>query len=252
MSVGETPQCANDSHASLPTAWQTTSLIGPAACTGCHYRGQRKTNIYPGKWFSGERLPMQTQELHSGSRRWCSPLPWHLSDLLIPLVHCVLESCDWLPYFGTMPSTKNHSRKQLDWQRFSLGILWLTMTGFPENTSAHRIMQKCHFYGTVSQLMENTCCDITNKGVARRPTRTKCPSSRRYGHCLLCVCSWLLFSCIWSATTFFILSPYLFSLFCVIFPFCFLRVYVVYPLSSLQMTFHIQGQHLIFSYLIVR
>lgn len=96
MSVGETPQCANDSHASLPTAWQTTSLTGPAARTGCHYRGQRKTNIYPGKWFSGERLLMQTQELHSGSRGWCSPLPWHHSDLLIPLFHCVLRSNDWL------------------------------------------------------------------------------------------------------------------------------------------------------------
>lgn len=60
MSVGETPQCANNSHAGLPTAWQTTSLTGPAACTGCHYRVQHKTNIYPGKWFHRDRLLIQT------------------------------------------------------------------------------------------------------------------------------------------------------------------------------------------------
>lgn len=34
MSAGETPPRANDSHASLPTAWQTTSLTGPQPARG--------------------------------------------------------------------------------------------------------------------------------------------------------------------------------------------------------------------------
>lgn len=102
MSVGETPQRANDSHASLPTAWQTTSLTGPKPAQGAITGANAKTNIYPGKWFSGERLLMQTQELHSGSRRCCSPLPWHLLELMITLVYCVLKSRDWPPFFVIM------------------------------------------------------------------------------------------------------------------------------------------------------
>lgn len=96
MNVGETPQRANDSHASLPTAWQTTSLTGPKPAQGAITGANAKTNIYPGKWFSGERLLMQ---LHSGSRRCCSPLPRHLSELMITLVYCVLKSRDWPPFF---------------------------------------------------------------------------------------------------------------------------------------------------------
>ena len=120
MSVGETPQCANDSHASLPAAWQTTSLTGPAACTGCHYRGQRKTNIYPGKWFCGGRLLMQPRELHSSSRRWCGPSPWHRPT---PLIHCVLKSRDWIITCGEQETTAGNSwtdslphRECRDWQ----------------------------------------------------------------------------------------------------------------------------------------
>lgn len=98
MSVGETPQRANDSHASLPTAWQTTSLMGPQPAQGAITGANAKTNIYPGKWFSGGRLLMQTQELHSSSRRCCSPQPWHLSDLMITLIYSVLESRGWLHF----------------------------------------------------------------------------------------------------------------------------------------------------------
>lgn len=98
MSVGETPQRANDSHASLPTAWQTTSLTGPQPAQGAITGANAKTNIYPGKWFSGGRLLMQTQELHSGSRRCCSPLPWHRCDSMITLIYSVLERRDWLQF----------------------------------------------------------------------------------------------------------------------------------------------------------
>lgn len=131
MSVGETPQCANDSHASLPTAWQTTSLTGPAACTGCHYRGRRKTNIYPGKWFSGERLLLQTQELHSGSRRWCSPPPRYVFQL-IPLVQGFFGEQRLATFWVTMPSKRNRNRKRMELQFVPLGILWLTRMGFSE------------------------------------------------------------------------------------------------------------------------
>lgn len=75
MSAVETPRCANDSHASLPAAWQTTSLTDPYPAQGAITGANAKNNIYPGKWFSGGRLPRQTQELRSGSRR-CRGSGW--------------------------------------------------------------------------------------------------------------------------------------------------------------------------------
>lgn len=45
---------------------------------------------------------MQTQELRSGSRRCCSPRPWHLSVLVLSLVYCVLESSDLLLFLVLM------------------------------------------------------------------------------------------------------------------------------------------------------